>query len=98
MYSDQEREEGDGRFDLGFFGGLLHSPLSNFDRLRRSLHPSLQVGCLSLYPSLQVGLFQLPFLLGVCSGSGSVLLLCQDNLIDDTCEVSIPANLKQYEM
>ena len=51
-YSNQEQEEGGGfdggGFDLGFFGGLLHSPLGDFVRLYRILNPSLQVGPLQL--------------------------------------------------
>ena len=85
-YSDQEQEDGGGfgggGFDLGFFGGLLHSPLGNFVRLRCSLHPYLQVG-----------LSRLLLLLGGCGGV-SVILLCRGNTIDDTCELPITANLK----
>ena len=66
-------------FVLGFFGSLLHSPLSDFDHLHHSFHPSLQVGCRSLHPPFQTSPSQLPPLLGswcviivilLCQGSG----------------------------
>ena len=95
MYSDQEREKG-GSFDgggfdgsgfgLGFFGGLLHSPLGDFVSLRHRSHPSLKVSML-----------QILLLLNGCGG-GSILNLCQGNIIDKTHELPIPVNLKQSEM
>ena len=50
-------------FDLGFFVGLLHSPLGNLGRFCCSLHPPLQVGSRSLRLSLQVDPSQLLLLL-----------------------------------
>ena len=61
---------------LDYLTAPLHSPLGNFCHLRRSLHPSLQVGSLVLHPTFQVGLSQLLLIFGG-GGSGSILLLCQ---------------------
>ena len=65
---------GGGWFDLGFFGGLLHSPLGDFGRLCRSLHPFLQFSRCSLHPPFQVSPSQILLLLGGCGG-GNVLIL-----------------------
>ena len=101
-YSNQEIEEGGvfggSYFDSNFFGGLLRSPLGAFCRLRRSLHPYLQVFSRSFHTSLQFDPSQILLLLSGGRDGGSVLLLCRDNLIDNTNELPITANLKQSEM
>ena len=101
MYSNQEPEEGGGfgggGFDLGFFGGLLHSPLGNLVYLCHSLHPSLHICSRSLHPSLRISPPQHLLVLLGGYGDGSVLLLCRSNLIDDTRELPIPANLKSED-
>ena len=70
MYTNQKQKGGAGflgcGFDLSFFGGLMHSPLSNFVRLCRSLHPYLQVSSLGIHPSIQVIPLQLLFVIGAC--------------------------------